>query len=167
MIDDGISLGALYRQIVETLDTGGSHADAMAIIDAKFPPRDEQGGRRYRCARCLDTRVIYIWSGVSVRACLEGKLGEKRFRKSACADCECSRSGRVEENDPQKKRRTSRWVYFDASRHCICPMGAVDDPENIATLEAWVKRKNSAEGCANYSNAIADYNRGDAWEGDE
>ena len=37
-------------------------------------------------------------------------------------------------------------------------MGRTDDPENIATLEAWVTRKRSAEGCTNYSADIAAYN---------
>lgn len=166
----GPSLGGLYREIVAVLDAGGSQADALAMVNAAFPPQDDRR-ERYLCPRCRDQRFIYVWSGISIKAVLDGTLETApKYRKAATVYCECCRTAkeRAWSDKPEsKKRDQDKPVFFDADRHCICPMAGVDDPENIATLRAWVGRKTSIESRPNYEPAFAAYNRGDAWEGNE
>lgn len=139
--DGGISLGGIFREIVAVLDKGGSQADALALVNERFPARQALWeGRRYRCRMCLDTRVVYVWSPVSIRAVLEGKINEHpRFRKACGADCLCSKEPR-ERLFGGDKKKFGKFTFFDETRHCECPGGAIDEPENIDALVLWVEK---------------------------
>lgn len=161
--ESGVSLGGLYRDILSVLDKGGTNEDALRLINARFPDESPDRQRRYRCPKCLDRRFIYVWSGLSVKAVIDGKINsDPAKRRVATVHCECSRGERERAAEGKKDRHPLSKVYFDAAGHCICPGGDVDCETNIDTLVAWVTRKQEHPelDCENYEPAFAAYNDG-------
>lgn len=156
---EGPTAGEIYREVLRRSDLG---EDPVAVARELIPPVPPDREPRFKCPKCRDTGITWVWSNRAIRAALAGNL-QPQDRGTMTVACECSLGDKFCLGDdataPKGWRGWRQSARFNPDRYCRCN-GSVHDPERIADFEEWVAdyRANMTKQMSNYEPAFAEYN---------
>lgn len=150
-----VKMRAAFETLTAMIEGDAPLEERQAFLRSQFPGGENDRRDRFLCKTCRsDDGLVRVWSPRAIKACLEGKLDERKNRTTAMMTCHCEK-GRVRVGEVVKgKPRPLFTRCFDASLDCLCR--DPDSESSIADLKLWCDERLNAKP-ANYENAFDEW----------